>query len=107
MRMKIKDKLSLQFIMSYIVLIISDMLMAFLYYMVYNHLLREVFYDLNEINFIQGYILFFIARLIFNRTQMTFSLEQEVFDSFKRNIQKFLHYSAWGILTKIIINLMF
>jgi hypothetical protein len=99
---KFKEKLTKQLFASYGLMILSDILMAVLYMFVYNSLLSNIFSSLQSINILQSYLIFYCVRLIFNRTNNALNVEEEIFDSFKRNILKFMHYMAWGIFIKLL-----
>lgn len=97
-----KNKITKQLVASYVILFISDLIMAFIYMMVYNHILTEII-DVTKINFVKAYAVFYIVRLIFNRNKLNMNLEEEIFDSFKRNIFKAIHYIFWGIIIKLLL----
>lgn len=97
-----KNKITKQLIISYTLLFVSDLLMSFVYMMVYNHILTNII-AVDKIGFIQSYALFYIVRLLFNRNQINMNLEEEIFDSFKRNFMKAIHYIGWGIIIKIML----
>jgi hypothetical protein len=99
---KFKDKLTKQLLMSYLLMLVSDLLIALLYMLIYNELLWHVIKDLKNINILQGYLIFYCARLVFNRNNIKLSPEEEIFDSFKRNTLKFVHYLFWGFAIKLL-----
>lgn len=97
-----KEKLTKQLFVSYAVMLVSDLLIALLYMLIYNELLEHLFKELGNINVLQAYLIFYCVRLIFNRNNIKLSPEEEIFDSFKRNTLKFVHYLAWGIVIKLL-----
>lgn len=97
-----KEKFTKQLLTSYFIMLVSDLLIALLYMLIYNELLKHLFKELGNINILQAYLIFYCVRLIFNRTNIKLSPEQEIFDSFKRNILKFVHYLLWGIIIKLL-----
>ena len=100
---KFKEKLKKQLFASYAVMLVSDLLIALLYMLVYNYLLTDLIrFDIGTINILEAYLVFYCVRLIFNRTNVKFNLEEEIFDSFKRNTLKFVHYLFWGIAIKLL-----
>jgi hypothetical protein len=99
---KFKEKLTKQLFASYGLMILSDILMAVLYMFIYNSLLMYVFKDLQNINILHSYLIFYCVRLIFYRPNRELKVEEEIFDSFKRNTLKFAHYMVWAIFMKIL-----
>lgn len=98
-----KEKLTKQLFASYAIMLVSDLLMSLLYMLIYNYLLTEFKqFNIGTINILEGYLIFYCVRLIFNRTNIKSTVEEEIFDSFKRNFMKFLHYLFWGVVLKLL-----
>ena len=97
------NKITKQLVASYALLFLSDLIMAFIYMMIYNHILTEII-QVNQIGYIQAYAVFYIVRLVFNRTKLNTNIEEEIFDSFKRNFMKAIHYSVWGVIIKLMLH---
>ena len=100
-----KNKINKQLVMSYLFLIVAELLVTTLYMVFYNNLLSEVISDLKPISFLQAYIIYYAVRLVFNRNKTNMELHEEVFDSLKRTFMKFIHYLFWMLFIFLVLHL--